>query len=237
MNYSKSIAVFLVAGAVCVAAPDAVNAQARSRGGGGRPGGGHAGAVSVGRAVPRGPSHVYGPGRYYAPAHRGYYGPYHGPYYGRVVGYAPYYPYYYPYRAGLTVGFYAGVGFPYGYASFGYPYPYYGYRGYYGYPGYGYPGYGPYGYPLPPAGYVSMAPGHAYGGVRIQGAPLDAQVFADGYYVGIVDDFDGTYQHVNLEAGRHQIEIRLPGGNSEPMRIDVNVLAGQTITYHAGITQ
>jgi hypothetical protein len=184
----------------------------------------------VGRAVPRGPAHVYAPQRYYAPAHRGYYGSpyYYGP---RVVGYAPYYPYYYPYRPGLTIGFYAGYGYPYGYASYGYGYSPYGYRSYYG------AAYGPYGYPLPPAGYVSMSPGQAYGGVRIQGAPLDAQVFVDGYYVGIVDDFDGTYQHVNLEAGRHQIEIRLPGGNVEPLTFDVNVQAGQTITYHAGIRQ
>jgi hypothetical protein len=230
MNYSKSIAALLLAGAVYVAAPDTVSAQGHSRG---RSGGGHAGAATVGRAVPRGPAHVYAPQRYYAPAHRGYYYP------ARVVGYAPYYPYYYPYRAGLTVGFYAGFGYPYGYASYGYGYPYggyypYGYRSYYG-AGYG-AAYGPYGYPLPPAGYVSMSPGHAYGGVRIQGAPLDAQVFADGYYVGIVDDFDGTYQHVNLEAGRHQIEIRFPGG-AEPLTIDVNVMAGQTITYHAGITR
>jgi hypothetical protein len=233
MNYSKSIAALLLAGVVCVATPDIVTAQGHSRG---RAGGGHSGGTTVGRAVPRGPAHVYGParvygpGRYYGPAHRGYYYP------ARVVGYAPYYPYYYPYRAGLTLGFYAGFGYPYGYASFGYGYPYggyypYGYRSYYG------SGYGPYGYPLPPAGYVSMSPGHAYGGVRIQGAPLDAQVFVDGYYVGIVDDFDGTYQHLNLEAGRHQLEIRLPGGAAEPLTIDVNVVAGQTITYHAGITQ
>ncbi len=234
MNYSKSIAALLLAGAVCVAAPDTVSAQGHSRGragGGEAGGGGHAGAPTVGRAVPRGPAHVYGPSRVYGPQR--YYGPaYRGYYYApRVVGYAPYYPYYYPYRPGLTIGFYAGYGYPYGYASYGYGYSPYGYRSYYGAP------YGAYGYPLPPAGYVSMSPGQAYGGVRIQGAPLDAQVFVDGYYVGIVDDFDGTYQHVNLEAGRHQIEIRLPGGNVEPLNFDVNVQAGQTITYHAGITQ
>ena len=50
--------------------------------------------------------------------------------------------------------------------------------------------------------------GAAYGGVRIQGAPRDAQVFVDGTYAGVVDDFDGTFQHLDLEPGSHAIEIR-----------------------------
>ena len=96
--------------------------------------------------------------------------------------------------------------------------------------GYGYPAYGyPYGYAAPPAGYV----GAAYGGVRIQGAPRDAQVFADGSYVGIVDDFDGTLQHLNLPAGAHEIEIRIQG--RPPIGVDVNVRPGQTTTYHANV--
>ena len=211
MNYSKSISVFLIAAAVSLTATEAT-AQSRARG------------RSVGRAAPRvysprvySPGRVYGPSRYYAPARRYYYAP-------RILGYAPYRPYYYPYRSGITLGFYAGYAYPYGY-------PYYGYSPY-GYGNYGY-GYGPYGYPLPPPGYVSMRPGVAYGGVRIEGAPRDAQVFADGYYVGIVDDFDGAFQHLNLEAGAHRIEIRMQ--NEQPITIDVNVLPGQTITYHAGI--
>jgi hypothetical protein len=131
----------------------------------------------------------------------------------RIVGVVPYRPYYYPYRQGLTIGFYAGN--RYGY----YPYAY---------PGYGY---GYYGYPLPPPGYMTLAPGVAYGAVRIQGAPRDAQVFADGCYVGIVDDFDGVFQHVNLTAGPHRIEIRAPG--APPVVFDVRVEPGQTITFHA----
>src|SRR5262245_1377790 len=224
MTCSKSFPVLLAA-VVCLAgtATDA-GAQARARG--------PRGPV-VGRAVPR----VYAPSRVYSPA-RVYAGRYYG--YPRVVGYAPYRPYYYGYRPGLTIGFFTGYGYPYGYPYYGYPYGYYPYGsrvavgvGYgYGYGGYGY-GYGPYGYPLPPPGYVSMQPGVAYGGVRIQGAPRDGQVFVDGYYVGIVDDFDGTFQHLNLEGGAHKIEIRLQG--QQPLEFEVNVLPGQTITYHAGI--
>jgi hypothetical protein len=226
MNCSKSLPGLLAAAAVCIAATATdVGAQARGRAG--------RGPSSVGRAVPRASApRVYAPQRYYGGARR-YYGN------GRIVAYAPYRPYYYGYRPGLTIGFYAGYGYPYGYAGY-YPYGYRSYYGGYGYGGYGYGsygyggyGYGPYGYPLPPPGYVSMRPGVAYGGVRIEGAPPDGQVFADGYYVGVVDDFDGTFQHMNLEAGAHKIEIRL--GGQPPIEFDVNVLPGQTITFHAGI--
>src|SRR5712692_5320147 len=114
---------------------------------------------------------------------------------GVARGYRPYYyPYRYPYRPGLSLGFYAG-----------YPYSYYPYG--YGY-GYGYGNYVPYGYPT---GYVTAVPGVAYGGVRIQGAPGDAQVFADGYYVGVVDDFDVVLQQLSLPPGPHRIEIREAG--------------------------
>ena len=111
-----------------------------------------------------------------------------------------------------------GFGFGYGYGyPYGYPYGYYGY---------------PYGYPYyPPAGAVAAAPGAAYGGLKIDGAIPDAQVFADGYYVGVVGR-DGSSDKLNLQAGVHKMEIR--GAGQEPIEFDVNVQPGQTITYHAG---
>jgi hypothetical protein len=170
-----------------------------------RGGGGTSG--SVGRAVPRATAPVGRPGVSVRPAYPSYYGSRYGyPYYGYRYGY----PYgYYPYGLGF------GFGYPYGYAAFGYPYgyPY----GAYPYGGYGYVG----------AGYG----GGAYGGVRITDAPKDAAVYADGYYVGTVDDFDGTFQRLNLEAGAHHVEIVPPG--QQPIAFDVNVHPGQTITYRA----
>jgi PEGA domain len=94
---------------------------------------------------------------------------------------------------------------------------------------YGANGYYPYGYT--PRAYYDPIPGVAYGGVRITGAPRDAQVFADGYYVGIVDDFDGIFQHINLEAGPHHVEIDEPG--FEPIAFDVMVQPGQTVMFRA----
>ncbi|MEO8075790.1 MAG: hypothetical protein ABI818_05625 [Acidobacteriota bacterium] len=87
----------------------------------------------------------------------------------------------------------------------------------------------PYGYT--PRGYYDPLPGRIYGGLRITGASPDAQVFADGYYVGIVDDFDGIFQHVNLEAGPHHIEIEEPG--YEAAGFDVVVQPGRTTTFRA----
>jgi hypothetical protein len=97
---------------------------------------------------------------------------------------------------------------------------------------YGADGYYPYG--ATPRAYYDPIPGRAYGGLRITDTPRDAQVFADGYYVGIVNDFDGIFQHLNLEAGPHHIEILLPGGYDPPMAFDVYIEPGRTVTYRAG---
>jgi hypothetical protein len=83
-------------------------------------------------------------------------------------------------------------------------------------------------YGYTPRGYYEALPGRYYGGVRITGAPRDAAVFADGYYVGIVDDFDGIFQHMNLEAGPHRIEIDL---GYDAVAFDVYVRPGQTTTF------
>jgi len=96
---------------------------------------------------------------------------------------------------------------------------------------YGVGGAYPYGYT--PRGYYDPLPGRAYGGLRITGAPRDAQVFADGYYVGIVNDFDGVFQHMNLEAGPHHILVQEPG--LQPIEFDVMVQPGQTITFRADV--
>ena len=205
MVYSKSASLLCaVVVSIGVCAADG-SAQTRGRAGARGP--------SVGRVGPRGPF-IGGSlrPRFITP---------------RIVGVFPYRPYYYPFRPGITLGFYAGFGYPYGY---GYGYPYYAYPPY-GYP-YGYP-YAGYGYGMPPASYVSMQPGVAYGGVRIEGAPKDAQVFADGYFVGIVEDFDGPVRHLNLQAGAHEIEIR-PAG-AQPVAFDVNVQPGQTMSVHADV--
>jgi hypothetical protein len=118
-----------------------------------------------------------------------------------------------------SFGFYSG--YPYYYSPYYYPYGYYGAYGY------------PYGYGAGIGGdyYVSGDRARGYGGLQIKDAPHDAQVFADGYYAGTVDDFDGAFQHLDLEAGAHRIEIREEG--QPPISFEVNIRPGENITYHA----
>jgi len=81
-------------------------------------------------------------------------------------------------------------------------------------------------------GYYSLAPGFAYGSLRIVDAPHDARVYVDGYYAGVVDEYDGVFQHLNLEPGSHHIEIEFDPG-AEPIAFEVRIEPGQTVTFHA----
>ena len=87
-------------------------------------------------------------------------------------------------------------------------------------------------YRAPYAHHALYAPGygHDFGGIRLRIRPRDAQVFVDGHYAGLVDDFDGTFQQLRLEPGGHQVEIRMPG--FEDFEMDVQVQPGRTITVH-----
>lgn len=92
--------------------------------------------------------------------------------------------------------------------------------------------YGAYGSPYPYSPYVYSGPWHVsgydIGGVRLKIRPRDAQVFVDGYYAGLVDDFDGTFQSLRLDQGGHKIEIHMPG--YEDLELDVHVQPGRTLT-------
>jgi hypothetical protein len=117
---------------------------------------------------------------------------------------------------------------PYGYRPFGYR-PGWSLNLYFGRPyRYVYPGYG---YPSAGYGYYPITPGRPYGAVRIVDAPRDAQVFVDGYYAGVVDDYDGVFQRLNLEGGSHHIEIQIQ--DYPPIAFDVYIEPGRTITLHA----
>lgn len=117
---------------------------------------------------------------------------------------------------------------PYGYRPQGYR-PGWSTNLYFGRPyRYGYPGaYGSGGY-----GYYALPPGFAYGSLRIVDAPRDAQVFVDGYYAGVVDDYDGVFQRLNLEPGAHHVEIDTYPG-APPLDYEVYVEPGRTVTIHA----
>jgi len=56
-----------------------------------------------------------------------------------------------------------------------------------------------------------QAPVVADSSMRLQVKPLDTMVFVDGYFAGIVDDFDGTFQRLHVDAGQHRVQLFLPG--------------------------
>jgi hypothetical protein len=67
----------------------------------------------------------------------------------------------------------------------------------------------PVGYPYPYWGF-----GYAYradAAIRIEVTPKDAEVYVDGYYAGIVDDFNGVLQRLHVTPGRHEITIYKDG--------------------------
>ena len=70
--------------------------------------------------------------------------------------------------------------------------------------------------------------------MRLKVKPRDAEVYVDGYYAGIVDDFDGTWQQLRLDDGGHRVEIRKPG--LPPLTFDVMVQPGRTVTYRGDLT-
>ena len=124
-----------------------------------------------------------------------------------IIASGRYYGGYYPWGyGGLGLGGYYGFYDPWWdpfYYGGGYYGNYYG-RGYYS--GYGYEGH-----------------------LRLKVKPSDAEVFVDGYYAGIVDEFDNLFQHLNIESGPHRIEIREDG--YEPLSFEVRILPGRTVTY------
>jgi hypothetical protein len=147
------------------------------------------GAARTGVAVPRG----------HAP---GYYRPYYyRPYYYRPYYYYPRYGYpysYYPYYPGFSFGVGFGVGF--GWSG--------SYWGAWGYP-YAYPNAYPYPYP-----YAYPYPYYAYdntGSARLLITPRNGQVYVDGQFVGLVDEFDGSLQRLHVPIGEHELKVYLEG--------------------------
>ena len=55
--------------------------------------------------------------------------------------------------------------------------------------------------------------------LKLEVKPRETQVFVDGYYAGVVDDFDGIFQHLDLEPGEHDLQLYLPGYRLQQQRI------------------
>lgn len=92
------------------------------------------------------------------------------------------------------------------------------------YPG----GYWPY-----PYDYYRYARYEDQGAVRLQVTPRQAQVYVNGYFVGIVDDFDGVFQRLRLPIGGHEIAVHLEGFRT--LRQTIYAQPGSTLSIRGAL--
>jgi len=110
----------------------------------------------------------------------------------------------------------SGFGYGYGYAYYD-PFRYGATRWLWGRYGMWYDpwGYDPYAnVPYSSSGYSSSVRDtepKRTGSIRLKANQNKAKVYIDGALVGVVDDFDGLSDHLELEGGPHQLELRAEG--------------------------
>ena len=86
-----------------------------------------------------------------------------------------------------------------------------------------------------PGAYASPLEGAPVGGLQLDIDPRRAQVFVDGTYAGLVEEFSGYFHHLELPAGPHDISIVASG--YEPLNFHVIVSPGATMTQRATLSR
>ena len=174
---------------------------------------------AVGVAVPRrfvaqGPVRILSP--VYIPTYRYGYG------YGYPYGYGPW-------------GYGFGLGFSYAPFAYGYRPGYgygYGYRPHYGYPIY----YGP-GYSGSAGEYREDEPEDAAevptGSIRFRANPAHARIYINGALAGLVEDYNGLSDHLQLKPGPYTYELRADGYRTHSGAL--TVVEGQTRTERVNL--
>jgi hypothetical protein len=87
------------------------------------------------------------------------------------------------------------------------------------------------GYPFPYPPYGGYRFGPADASVRLDVTPRDAQVFVDGYYAGVVDDFDGVFQRLHVAPGQHEIAVYREGYRTVRDRVYLGPNSSRKITH------
>lgn len=75
----------------------------------------------------------------------------------------------------------------------------------------------------------------ATGGLRLRVKPRQGEVIVNGYFAGMVDDFDGAFQKLKLPAGPHRIDIKADG--YETLSFDVLVVEDEVTTYKGDMSR
>ena len=67
--------------------------------------------------------------------------------------------------------------------------------------------------------------------IRLQIPQRDALVFVDGFEAGVVDDFDGVFQRLQVIPGHHEIVVYLHGHRTFRQNLYVNPRSAHTIKH------
>jgi hypothetical protein len=86
-----------------------------------------------------------------------------------------------------------------------------------------------------PGAYAPPLEGAPVGGLQLDIDPRRAQVFVDGTYAGVVEEFSGYYHHLELPAGQHDISVVASG--YEPLSFRVIISPGATMTQRASLSR
>jgi hypothetical protein len=78
-------------------------------------------------------------------------------------------------------------------------------------------------------GAISCEASAPCGGVSFDIRPASAQVYVDGTFAGLVEDFDGASEPLLLAPGTHYVEIRLAGYRTATF--DVTITPGEITPY------
>ena len=85
-------------------------------------------------------------------------------------------------------------------------------------------------YPQMPLGYMApVRPRIARGRLTLETLPESAQVYVDGFYVGLAEEFGFRGRALELSAGSHQVELRSP--EHETLSFSVIITADETVRY------
>jgi len=91
-----------------------------------------------------------------------------------------------------------------------------------------YPTYDPYYDPYYRTDREDERPAKTTGEIRVKANVRTARIYIDDALVGIVDEFDGLKNHLELDGGRHTLELRAEG--YESVMKEINVEVGKTLT-------